>query len=353
VALGVTEPFASAEAVDQAAYEAAQAGGQLRPFPTVDLAEIAKAGVPAPTLLFNDLLYRGMLHSLAGPPDCGKTTIAYRAALERLAMDEHVVVLDEEGGREVVAEKFLALGAEPAHLERLHYVEFPGRSWDEADRAGLWELLGRVKPTLVIVDSAGAFLGAAGQDENWAAHVTPFYKLLLAAARDHNTAVLVLDHVTKNENTGRYARGSGAKLQVADVALMVDAIRPFNRHQSGLLKLSVSKDRRGYLHRRFEVRVDVEDGTMALTFDRVEAEEGDPELAGLPPAAVKILTVLRAAAGPMAVREIVDGVADRFGHGLKRPTVSRSLNTLADRALVDGEGESGKEKCWWALPRNP
>ena len=224
-------------------------GGDIRPFLTVDLAKIAKAGIPAPTLLFNSLLYRGMLHSLAGPPDCGKTTIAYRAALERLAMDERVVVLDEEGGREVVTEKFLALGAEPAHLERLDYVEFPGRSWDEADRAGLGELLGRVQPTLVIVDSAGAFLGAAGQDENWAAHVTAFYKLLLAAARDHNAAVVVLDHVPKSEHTGRYARGSGAKLQVADVALMVDAIRPFNRHQSGLLKLAVTKDRRGYLHR--------------------------------------------------------------------------------------------------------
>jgi hypothetical protein len=325
---------------------------QPRPFTTVNLAEVAKAGIPEPTLMFNDLLYRGMLHSLAGPPDCGKTTIAYRAALGRLAEGEAVVILDEEGGREVVTEKFLALGATPADLERLHYVEFPGRQWDEADRAGLWELLGRVQPSLVIVDSAGAFLGAAGQDENWAAHVTPFYKLLLAAARDHNTAVLVLDHVTKNENTGRYARGSGAKLQVADVALMVDAIRPFNRHQSGLLKLSVSKDRRGYLHRRFEIHVDVTGGTMFLVFERVEAEQGDPELAGLAPAAVKILTVLRAADEPMPVRSIVDGVADRFGHGLRRPTVSKALQTLADRALADGEGDPGKEKCWWALSRN-
>lgn len=99
--------------------------------------------------------------------------------------------------------------------------------------------------------------------------------------------------------------------------------------------------------------MDVEDGGMALTFERVEAEEGDPELAGLPPAAVKILTVLRAADEPMALRSIVDGVADRFGHGLKRPTVSKALKTLADRALADGEGDPGREKCWWALSPDP
>jgi len=66
-----------------------------RPFPTTDLAAVAKAGIGEPTLLFNRLLYRGMLHSLAGPPDCGKSTIAYRAALDELVQGATVVILDE------------------------------------------------------------------------------------------------------------------------------------------------------------------------------------------------------------------------------------------------------------------
>jgi AAA domain len=119
--------FASADLIDQQAqHEQRLASAAIpedataakpRPFPTVDLAAVAKAGIPEPILLFHRLLYRGMLHSLAGPPDCGKSTIAYRAGLDELVQGNTVVVLDEEGGREVVVEKLLALGATPAHLE--------------------------------------------------------------------------------------------------------------------------------------------------------------------------------------------------------------------------------------------
>jgi hypothetical protein len=48
-----------------------------------------------------------------------------------------VVLLDEEAGRELACEKLLALGAGPELLARLAYVEFPTRTWDHADRAGL------------------------------------------------------------------------------------------------------------------------------------------------------------------------------------------------------------------------
>jgi hypothetical protein len=320
---------------------------EVRPFVTVDLVAVAKGGIPEPVLLCNRLLYRGMLHSFAGPPDCGKSTIGYRAALELLREGEAVVVLDEEGGREVVTEKFLALGATPAELERLTYIEFPTRSWDAADRVGLWQLLAEVHPALVLVDSAGAFLAVAGQNENWAEHIIPFYKLLLAVAREHNTAVVLVDHVTKNETTGRYARGSGAKLQIADVAYMVDAIQPFSRHQDGLLRLSVSKDRRGYLHRHHEVKVITENGSMALEFNQAAAL-ADPALVGLPPAAVKVLGALRETTAQQSIEQITDRVKAKHGHGLKRPTVSTALNQLADRGLADGAGERGKEKHWWA-----
>ena len=320
-----------------------------RPFPTVDLAAVAKAGIPEPTLLFNRLLYRRMLHSLAGPPDGGKSTLGYRAVLDLLVQGETVVVLDEEGGRDVVTEKLLDLGATPADLdpERLVYVEFPSRIWDEADRAGLWELLSRVRPALVLVDSAGAFLAVAGQNENWAEETIPFYKLLLQAARDHNTAVLVIDHVIKAESSGRYARGSGAKLQIVDVAYMVNAVKPFSRQQDGLLTLTVSKDRRGYLHRHHEVKVIVEDGLIVLEI-RPVAAAADPVLAGLPPADIKVLEALRQVDSPATIRQIVDQVAAKHGHSLRRPTVSIALGRLAERELVDGAGDPGKEKRWWA-----
>src|SRR6266516_5324204 len=88
-----------------------------RPFVTVDLVELATAGVPAPELLCHGLLYRGALHSLAGPPDAGKSTLLYLWLAELLAAGHPAALIDEESGREATVEKFLALGIDPAHLQ--------------------------------------------------------------------------------------------------------------------------------------------------------------------------------------------------------------------------------------------
>jgi hypothetical protein len=342
-----------------------------RPFVPVDLAELARHGVPAPELVCHGLLYRGGLHSLAGPPDCGKSTLLYLWALELLAQGQRVVLLDEESGREQVTEKLLALGATPDLLEpdRLIYQDFPTRTWDGADHQALAELLEVTRPALVGLDSAGAFLAVAGLSENESEHVTGFYKaVLLHAARTFNTAVVVLDHQGKADEAGRYARGSGAKLALVDVHLRVEAVVPFSRAQSGLLKLLVQKDRRGYLHRTHEIAVNVDpgEGTLALAFTpvdhtpgpdgtRTEEFPGDPAatqpgLAELAPAARKLLVVLRQAAGqPLTSRELVDRLKARWNHGLQRQTTSSALNELAKRGLADAEqGNDHGQKHWWA-----
>jgi hypothetical protein len=344
-----------------------------RPFVPVDLAELARRGVPAPELVCHGLLYRGGLHSLAGPPDCGKSTLLYLWALELLAQGERVVLLDEESGREQVTEKLLALGGDPDLLDpaRLVYQDFPCRTWDGADQQALAELLERVRPALLGLDSAGAFLAVAGLSENESEHVTGFYKgVLLHAARQWNTAVVVLDHQGKADEAGRYARGSGAKLALVDAHLRVEATVPFSRSQSGLLKLLVQKDRRGYLHRAHEIAVNVDPdlGALALAFTPIEhATAGspagqrpqefpndpaatEPGLADLPPATRKLLVVLRDAAGqPLTRHELVDRVKTRWNHGLTRPTTSSALNELAKRGLADGEqGHDHGNKRWWA-----
>jgi hypothetical protein len=322
----------------------------IRPFPGVDLAAVAAAGVKPPDRLC-DWLYPGCLHSLAGPPESGKSTIAYWWALRLLAQGRRVALFDEEAGRDQVVDKFLSLGAEPRHLapDQLIYLEFPGRRWDDADKRGLGELLEVNRPALAIFDSAAAFLTLADLDEDRSTDITRFYKgILLDAARTFHAAVVVLDHVTKDGASGRYARGSGAKLQYADVGLMVDPIKPFSRTQSGLLKVAVTKDRPGYLHRGgFEVRVDVEPGAMALTATPTDTH-GDPILDALTPAARKVLAVLQAAAKPLAAADIGDRIADRFGHGLKRPTISTALNDLHDRDLATFTADDNGKKSWAA-----
>lgn len=229
----------------------------------IDL-EPATEVVEPPSFTCSDMLYLGGVHTLSGPPDCGKTTLACWWMLQAVRDGRHVLFLDEEGGRELVTEKFQALGAAPG--ERIGYVPFPSLQWSQSDVAQLAHILAERQPAIIAWDSAAAFLARAGLDENAAADVTRFYaQVLTFCARNYGAAVLVVDHDTKNSEPSRYARGSGAKLAATDVAYKIEAIRPFSKTEDGTSKLTVTKDRRGWLHRAHEVAFNASlSGTLAV-----------------------------------------------------------------------------------------
>lgn len=333
---------------DEPTAEQAPPTVEPRPFTIVDLAQLARDGIRPPDLICGELLYRGALHSLAGPPDSGKSTLLYYWTVVLLAAGDTVILFDEESGRDATTEKLLALGAEPDHLEHLVYVEYPGRKWDEHDVRALELLLETYRPALVGFDSSAAFLAAAEKDENAAVEVTDFYKrILLEAARMNDTALVILDHLGKDQVGGRYARGSGAKLATVDVGYMINPIKLFSRTQSGLLELTVTKDRRGYLHRQHEVRVEVEQGVMTLAFNKVEQTAG----ASLPAGAEKILSVLREATEPLSTPTLIDRVKAKFGHGLSKETVSRYGKILVERGLADTTDSGPFSVKYWTATR--
>ena len=109
--------------------EPGSAAGLIR----YDLGPLLRDGVPPPGLLCDDLLYRATVHTLTGPPDCGKTTLAWHWALALLRDGQGVACFDEECGPEQTAEKLLALGATAELAAGLHYFPFPGRTWGAGD----------------------------------------------------------------------------------------------------------------------------------------------------------------------------------------------------------------------------
>jgi 5S rRNA maturation endonuclease (ribonuclease M5) len=263
----ITEPAEGKDATDHLA-----AGRTLdelvrkRPagsFTVIEL-EPALEYVPPPTLICSERLYLGGVHTVTGPPDCGKTTLACWWMLEAIREGRTVLFLDEEGGRELVTEKFQALGA--VQGERIAYVEFPSRGWNMADIAALSALVIERAPAIIVWDSSAAFLARAGLDENAAADVTKFYaQVLIPCARLYGAAVLVIDHDTKNAEPSRYARGSGAKLAATDVAYKVELIKAFSKDTDGLSKLQVTKDRRGWLDRSYDISFE-HGRVLTLTF---------------------------------------------------------------------------------------
>ena len=296
-------------------------GTESATFNVIDL-EPATEIVGIPAFLCDDKLYRGAVHTLTGPPDCGKTTLACWWMLQAVRAGGRVLFLDEEGGREIVTDKFQQLGARPG--ERIDYVPFPARAWNAADLAELGQLLTRRAPVIVAWDSSAAFLARAGLDENAAADVTRFYaQVLIPGARLHDAAVIVIDHDTKNSEPSRYARGSGAKLASTDVAYKIEPVTPFSKGSSGLSKLTITKDRRGWLHRSFEVAFNAEHDLEIEITEKAEGSEFRPTVV-----MHRVCEALKTAGG-LSFRDIKARVRG------KEETIKEALAILIDEGYID------------------
>jgi hypothetical protein len=319
------------------------AGG--RPYRTVSLAETSRRGVQPPVLLCGGFLYAGGLHSIAGAPDSGKTSLSLFWAAQLLREGKNVLFLDEEGGPEITVEKMEALGATHEDLEFMSYIPFPGRSWDDDDIGELMSFTKEIDPAMMLVDSSAAFLARAGLDENSAPAVTSWWsKVLTPIARDIGAAVLVIDHDTKSSEASRYARGSGAKLAALDVQLKVTMTTPFTREQDGNLKINIPKDRRGWLHRNWNVDVHTGNGIIQPEFTR-ETPDNTPvtQISGAP-GKRSIYAVLDDI--PKTYHEINELVHEKDGFYLKRTTVSQYLNELLKDGLVEKLDGRGRENEW-------
>lgn len=325
-------------------------GGSVRPYRTVSLAETSRRGIQPPVLLCGDMLYEGGLHSIAAAPDAGKTTLALHWATQLLREGKPVMFLDEEGGTEIITEKMEALGATCDELELMSYIPFPGRSWDDDDIGELMSLTKEISPAMMLVDSSAAFLARAGLDENSAPAVTSWWsRVLTPIARDINVAVLVIDHDTKSSEVSRYARGSGAKLAALDVQIKVTMVTPFTREQEGNLKVVFTKDRRGWLHRHWNVDVHTGNGIIQPEFTKEDPQQGGQVAPQeWPPSRRALYEQLTGS--PQSSQQLVDAIVNSGGIPLKRETRSRELNKLMEEGLAERHEVGPGREALWALP---
>lgn len=224
-----------------------QGGGMKR----VSLA-LPEGGLPEPEMLAGGSVYRGAVTLLAGAPEAGKTTLVLFWGKDVIVNDGVVMFIDEEGGKRLTTDRLSALGFTEEEKESIAYYPFPGRSKDGWTRAGWSDLkaeLKAVKPDLVIIDSVSRVMAAADMDENSNADANILWDAFIQMARQGNIAVVVLDHVAKNAEDNGYSRGASSKKAASDVVYMLTTVTPFNRQQDGVVKLTVAKDREGYLPR--------------------------------------------------------------------------------------------------------
>lgn len=224
------------------------------------ITDLLENGVPDVPMLVEDVIYLEGLHLISGPPGHGKTSWVQWLCHSAMGWGKHIVWLDYEGGLGPTVKRLLEVGIPPSlAADRFHYASFPA----EAEKH-LVAVIERWDKPLIVVDSMSKALSYAGIDENDNAAVTAWTVPVVQAVKQHQTPVIIIDHVAKKGGDSEYSRGASAKLADVDVHWGVKRVRKFNRKTAGAVVCKAHKDRPGDLP--FARAYRVGDGSGKLTF---------------------------------------------------------------------------------------
>lgn len=256
----------------------------------VDVAEIARAiraGEYEPELPEilevadgKPLFYYGRSNLVFGSPGGGKTWIALAAVAERLRAGENVLFVDYEDSAAGTAERLVRLGVTDTELELLDY-----RSVATSLQYGYPTLDLETPYRLIVLDSTGEALAAAGINPNDDGEVAGFMSIVKRLTRRKEApAVILLDHVPKSSDNPHGAPiGSQRKLAAATgSAYRCDTKISPAKGKRGRLRLVTAKDRLGHRAKgATAAEIDVADSadgsTIELTFHLTEAQVAEKE----------------------------------------------------------------------------
>ena len=156
----------------------------------------------------------------------------------------------DDAGAADVLERLRSFGLEDERIAHLFAYLRPAEALGDEAREHALELLSSRKGRLVVFDALNPALALHGYDPNSTPDVENFFRRVLDPFRHEGAAVVTPDHVVKNpEQRGKFAYGSERKQTGVDVHLGLKAIEPFGRGRTGKAKLTVHKDRPGFLTR--------------------------------------------------------------------------------------------------------
>lgn len=193
------------------------------------------------------LFYPGRVNGVAGESGAGKGWIALMVAAEQMGLGRDAYYLDFEDSPALALLRLVrVLEVAPALVrDRFHYVH-PSHH----DVEGIAELVARVAATpgaLVVVDSTGESMAAAGLNQNHDEEVAAWFQSLAHPLADQGGAtVLLLDHMVKAEDGGLWPIGSQRKrAAITGAQYVAEVADPFSKSKNGMVALRVAKDRHG------------------------------------------------------------------------------------------------------------
>jgi hypothetical protein len=277
------------------------------------------------------------VHSIFGTPGGGKTWVALRAIADTISDGRPALFIDWEDSADGTVARLLDLGVPVEALEHLDYISPStalslgiGRLFELGAQRG-WEL--------VVIDSAGEAMAAAGIDPNADGQVATWMALAKSLTTIGSApAVLMLDHVPKNgETPATFAIGSQRKLAaISGASYRCDTLVEPAIGKAGKLKLVVAKDRLGNRAKgstAAEVRFEPGAGT-ALTIElhisdaQAAHERGEKWRPTVYMERVSRWLELNPGAGVNEIREGVEG---------KREVVASALVVLIEEGWITTE----------------
>ena len=194
------------------------------------------------------LLYRGVSALIFAERGQGKSTVAVVVGVGAAAAGERVLYLDRENGAALTRERTQGiLDANPEWGDPLADGRFVGRhfpefrsSWRSEDYG---EAIAGAGFTVVLYDSTREMLDQLGLDPNSDSDLSAFHALAVTPLRRRGVAVALLDNVGHQET--HRPKGSGTKLDAAEVAYKVVTTSRFSAVETGRIAITCTRSRYG------------------------------------------------------------------------------------------------------------
>ena len=201
------------------------------------------------------LLYPGMTHSIHGESESGKSMIVQAEVAKLLGSGERVLYLDYEADPGSMVERLRLMGVTDAQMGLLVYVQPEVDYGARPSTEAAFESLVSGTYALAVIDGVTEALaqapaklrstgGLGGNDD-----ITVWHDHLpRVLARRTGAAVVLVDHVAKGPDAGRFALGGQAKMAtMTGAAYLVRVTAPLGRGLIGEVDMYVAKDRHGYI----------------------------------------------------------------------------------------------------------
>lgn len=208
-----------------------------------------------PTVFARDdnkfLFYEGKVNDIHGPSESNKSWVIQCACAEVLKQGQNVLYVDYESTKRDVVTRMLMLGVNPAVIVDNFYYISPSQPFyvSSTTERDLVTLLQAKQMKIAVFDGITEAMTIQGLNIRDESAVADFFNLLPRyVSEEYGPAVILIDHIGKSDEVGRFALGSQHKLAaITGVSYLAEKTEDFGRGKTGKVRLIVSKDREGFI----------------------------------------------------------------------------------------------------------